>query len=434
MDGGRSGGWSGGRQRVEGLPGVRALEEKARQVVVRQDGVATTAQLESWGVRRDTVARRVTAGDWQRLFRGVVVLQSGPTSWRQQARAALLYAGPGAALTHRSAAYHHGVLRDPGPVMHVTVPHGRTVMPQRGLVVHRTRRVRWSGGVLPAVEPAEAVLDMLADLDASPLSLSPARPTPEVPAHPTATPTRARVPASTAPATSTPTRAAASTAPATSRPIRAAASTAPATSAPIRAAASTSPATSGPARAATSAPAAPARVGRDVTDAVVGLVCDAVRGGVQPGTLLLFARRRSRLPGRELLLAMLDEVRAGVESPLELRFARDVERAHGLPRGVAQRWERVDGRWIRADRVYVGFGVRAELDGSLAHPFGATDDDVWRDNAVLVTSGDTTLRYRWRHVAVTPCATAVQLVAALRTRGWRGTPRPCSPTCPLTAP
>ncbi|WP_232514509.1 hypothetical protein [Cellulomonas sp. PSBB021] len=334
--------------RVAGLPAVRGMAPEVRRTVVRQDAVVTTAQLVGWGYASATVRRRVASGDWQRPFRGVVVLQSGPTSWRQRARAALLYAGPGAALTHRSAAYHHGVVRDPGPVVHVVVPHARAVTAQRGLVVHRTRRTRWSGGVLPAVEPAEAVLDMLAD-------------------------------------------------------------------------------------AATPPGAGTTAVRRDVTDAVVGLICDAVRGGVRPEALLSHARRRGRLPGRALLLAMLDEVRAGVESPLEHRFTRDVERAHGLPRGVAQRWERVDGRWIRADRVYVGLGVRAELDGSLAHPFGATDDDVWRDNAVLLTSGDTTLRYRWRHVAVTPCATAAQLATALRARAWRGHPRPCSPACPLAA-
>src|SRR5690606_35261751 len=116
--------------------------------------------------------------------------------------------------------------------------------------------------------------------------------------------------------------------------------------------------------------------GGDVTDAVVGLLCDAVRAGVHPDDLLVRAAGRTRMAGRRLLVEMLGQVAEGVESPLEHRYARDVERRHGLPRAVAQRWERVDGRWIRADRVYVGFGVRAELDGRLAHPFGATDDDV----------------------------------------------------------
>ncbi|CAM5787035.1 hypothetical protein [Cellulomonas persica] len=328
---------------------MRALTGQAREVIVRQDGVATVEQLVAWGFSSSAVRRKVAAGHWRRAFRGVVVLQSGPTSWRQRARAALLYAGPTAALSHESAAFHHGVLRDPGHAVVVTVPHSRTVMPQPGLVVHRTRNMPWAGGRLRSVEPAEAILDVLATT-------------------------------------------------ATAHPHTDA--------------------------------GAGARV-RDVTDAVVGLLCDAVRAGIQPDDLLVRAARRPRMAGRRLLVEMLGQVAQGVESPLEHRYARDVERRHGLPRAVAQRWERVDGRWIRADRVYVGFGVRAELDGRLAHPFGATDDDVWRDNATLLASGDTTLRYRWRHVAVTPCATAAQVARALRDRGWPDHPRRCGRTCAI---
>lgn len=326
--------------------------------------MVTTAQLGAWGISKETARRRIAAGDWQRMFRGVVVLQSGPTSWRQRARAALLYCGPGAALSHQSAAFHHGVLREPGRAVIVTVPHVRTVTPQPGLVVHRTRTMPWTGGRLRAVEPAEAVLGLITTL-VSPPSLHTAGP-----------------PRQAAPARSTVTR--------------------------------PPPGPSG-----------------DVTDAVVGLLCNAVRAGIHPDDLLVRAAGRTRMAGRRLLVEMLGQVAQGVESPLEHRYARDVERRHGLPRAVAQRWERVDGRWIRADRVYVGFGVRAELDGRLAHPFGATDDDVWRDNATLLATGDTTLRYRWRHVAVTPCATAAQVARALRDRGWLAHPRPCSPACPL---
>ena len=61
---------------------------------------------------------------------------------------------------------------------------------------------------------------------------------------------------------------------------------------------------------------------------------------------------------------------------------------------------------------------------------GRDDDDVWRDNAVRVTHGDVTLRYRWRHVAGAPCATAAQVAAALRARGWQGSPARCAPRMP----
>ncbi len=315
------------------LPAIRALGGSARRAAVRQDAVATTAQLVAWGISHDTVERRVRSGHWQRLHPAVIALQSGPVTWRQRARAALLYCGAGAALSHASAAYLHGVLPSPGRQIHVAVPHSRKVRAQPGLVVHRRRRMPWAGGGLPAVEADEAVIELavLARGD----------------------------------------------------------------------------------------------------DEFVGLLCDAVRAGISPIALAHRAGEHRRLRKRGLLMAMLGEVADGVESPLENRYRRDVERAHGLPRARAQKRERIGRLWIRADRVYEGLGLRVELDGQLAHPFGTTDDDVWRDNAVLLASGDVTLRYRWRHVALTPCEAAAQVLAALRARGWRGSPHPCGPACPL---
>ena len=87
------------------LLAIRALRGDARAQALRQDAVATTAQLVTWGFGNDTIERRASSGEWQRLFQGVTVLQSGPLTWRQRARGALLYAGRGAALSHRSAAY-----------------------------------------------------------------------------------------------------------------------------------------------------------------------------------------------------------------------------------------------------------------------------------------------------------------------------------------
>lgn len=319
---------------VSSLPALRALREADRARAVRQDGVATTAQLVSWGLSRALVARRVEGGDWQRLFPGVMALQSGPASWRQRARAALLYAGADAALSHSSAAFHRGVLAHPGPTIEVSIPHRRRVAPQPGLTVHRRRAMPWAGGGLRAVDTDDAVICLFAE-------------TPD-------------------------------------------------------------------------------------DDGAVGLLCAAVRGGVHPELLLLKANQHGRLRGRGLLVEMLGAVAEGIESPLEHRYRRDVERAHGLPRATAQKREQVGDRWIRADRVHEPFRVRVELDGQLAHPYGTTDDDVWRDNAVLLATGDVTLRYRWRHVAVTPCATAAQVAAALCSRGWLGTTHPCGAGCTLS--
>ena len=141
------------------------------------------------------------------------------------------------------------------------------------------------------------------------------------------------------------------------------------------------------------------------------------------------AEYRARVRHRSLVRELLGPGSEAIESPLEYRYARYVERAHRLPRGATQVRQLVGGRWIRADRVYDG--VRVELDGQLAHPFGATDEDVWRDNAVVLAHREVTLRYRWRHVAAEPCATAAQVRQALGQAGWRDRSRPCGPRCAL---
>lgn len=172
--------------------------------------------------------------------------------------------------------------------------------------------------------------------------------------------------------------------------------------------------------------------GSRTVDDAVGWVTAAARAGTHAQELADAISRRGSFRNRALMLDLLTDVAEGVESPLERRYHHDVERRHGLPRARLQRTEVAGGTWIRADCVYEGFGVRVELDGRLGHPGGRTDADTWRDNAVLLEHDDRTLRYRWRHVAVTPCTTAAQVAAALTRGGWSGAARLCGPTCAAT--
>lgn len=167
------------------------------------------------------------------------------------------------------------------------------------------------------------------------------------------------------------------------------------------------------------------------TDDIVGLVSAAIRAGTSAEQILAELASRARPRHGTLVAELLAEVADGVESPLEYRYHRDVERRHALPAATLQVRQHVGGRWIRADALYLGLGVRAELDGELAHPGGRTAGDVWRDNAVSVERAELTLRYRWQHVAGDPCGTAAQLERALHARGWRGGGRPCGPSCPV---
>lgn len=166
-------------------------------------------------------------------------------------------------------------------------------------------------------------------------------------------------------------------------------------------------------------------------DAAIALLAAASRARVSMREVVQGAAARRRLKGRALLADLLAEVRDGVESPLESRYRHDVERRHGLPRSELQLREVVGRTRIRADVVYRGLGVRVELDGVLGHPGGRTAHDTWRDNSVAIERRELTLRYRWTHVAATPCATAAQVARALADRGWQGGLTRCGTGCRL---
>ncbi|SDS31057.1 Transcriptional regulator, AbiEi antitoxin, Type IV TA system [Friedmanniella luteola] len=157
----------------------------------------------------------------------------------------------------------------------------------------------------------------------------------------------------------------------------------------------------------------------------VGLVTDAVGGRRTSAAQLrraLDGRRRAR--HRQLLEELLVDVAAGAESPLEVRYLRDVERAHDLPRGDRQNRS---GLPFRRDVVY-RHGLVVELDGRLGHEGDGHFRDMRRDNRTAL-AGEMTLRYGTADVAGRPCSVAYQVASALRLRGWSGWLSPC-PRCP----
>jgi hypothetical protein len=134
---------------------------------------------------------------------------------------------------------------------------------------------------------------------------------------------------------------------------------------------------------------------------------------------------------RSLLVEILEEVEDGVASALELRYARHVERAHGLPAGLRNRPEPSPGGGSKyRDVWYEEFNTVVELDGREAHPLDEAFRDLRRDN-IVTASGGQVLRYGWRDVAGRCCLSAGQVGQALRHRGWPGPLRRCGPGCSL---
>jgi very-short-patch-repair endonuclease len=139
----------------------------------------------------------------------------------------------------------------------------------------------------------------------------------------------------------------------------------------------------------------------------------------------VLARRRAHR-WRSLLDVVLADVADGAESTMEVHYVHDVERAHALPSGRRQRAAPAGGR-ERHDVAYEEQRVLVELDGRLGHEGREERIRDGRRDRRGATVGWLTLRGFWTDVAVTPCAFAVDVGAVLRTRGWRGRPRPTGP-------
>jgi hypothetical protein len=166
-------------------------------------------------------------------------------------------------------------------------------------------------------------------------------------------------------------------------------------------------------------------------DDVCGWITRAVsKRAIIDVRLRAFMAERKRLRWRDDVAILLDEAINGTHSPLEYRWDHDVERAHGLPRSVAQRqYTKPDGGKGFRDRVFADYGVIVELDGDLTHPEETRWRDRERDNYAAAEALET-LRFGWKHVrSPQNCVTAALTATVLRNHGWQGFPSRCGERC-----
>ncbi|HEY4937791.1 MAG TPA: hypothetical protein VIJ69_02075 [Actinomycetota bacterium] len=91
------------------------------------------------GLGVGAIQHRLNTGDWQRIHQGVYRMRGAPVSWEQKLMAASLWAGPEAAISHRSAAALwklDGI--DAKDIVELTTTGSRNDVP-RGLTLHRTK-------------------------------------------------------------------------------------------------------------------------------------------------------------------------------------------------------------------------------------------------------------------------------------------------------
>jgi len=141
--------------------------DPSRECPVLQADAIARYQSAAVGIDPDTMRNRVRSGRWQRMQRGVYAAFSGEPSRETILWAALLRAGPGATLSHQTAAERHGLIDEPSPVIVITVPAARH--PGRrgripGLVIHRSDailRTRHPAMLPPCTRVEDTVLDLI---------------------------------------------------------------------------------------------------------------------------------------------------------------------------------------------------------------------------------------------------------------------------------
>jgi hypothetical protein len=105
-------------------------------IAARQHAVITIWQLYALGLDTSAVAKRVARGALYRRHRGVYVVGQPNLSPEGECLAAVLAAGPGAALSHRPAGRLHGISRFHPPCIAVVTTTKRR---PKGVEVHRVR-------------------------------------------------------------------------------------------------------------------------------------------------------------------------------------------------------------------------------------------------------------------------------------------------------
>jgi hypothetical protein len=142
-----------------------SAEPRVPSLAVQADAIARR-QGTGAGIAPHTMRNRARSGRWQRLQRGVYAIFSGEPTRETVLWAALLRAGPGAVLSHQTAAERHGLVDEPSQMITITVPASRT--PARvkipGILIHRSDavlRTRHPAMLPPCTRVEDTVLDLI---------------------------------------------------------------------------------------------------------------------------------------------------------------------------------------------------------------------------------------------------------------------------------
>lgn len=133
------------------------------ELAQNQAGVISRRQALDEGMSPHSIDWQVRSGRWQVLQRGVYSVFTGPPVREATLWAAVCRAGPGAVLSHQTAAELFKLTDRPSAVVHVTIPEYRRVSRPVGVVIHRSSRL--GEAIHPGLRPLrtrieETVLDL----------------------------------------------------------------------------------------------------------------------------------------------------------------------------------------------------------------------------------------------------------------------------------
>lgn len=131
------------------------------QLVRRQHGRITRAQLVALGVPSSTVGAWSRSGYLTRVLPRVYAVGHTAPSREADLWAAVLYAGPGAMLSHASAAHHRRLIIHPPRVIHVSTPRAKIRSIGGVILVHARRSpARDAHQGIPTTTSVQTVLDL----------------------------------------------------------------------------------------------------------------------------------------------------------------------------------------------------------------------------------------------------------------------------------
>ena len=142
---------------------IHDIPAAAAEIARWQAGAISRRQLLDAGLTSKLIARRLMRGRWQQLYWGVYAVFTGPPPRETWLWAAVLRAGPGAVLSHLTAAELHGLLDAPAEAIFVTVPATRRIA-TAGIIVRTSWRIAQAtqpGREPPRTSVEETVLDLV---------------------------------------------------------------------------------------------------------------------------------------------------------------------------------------------------------------------------------------------------------------------------------